>query len=532
MAQGEPLPKAITQLRSAASLDPQFAFANRLLTCYLLYADELEEAGRVAKRALEVHPDNAGSHFGLGFVYLFRGVKSLACEEFLEALRLDPNDLECYLRLGELYLQQDRPQDASEVLSKASALAPHDALGHSYLAVSWCRLRQEKKALAELRLAERYDSGQDLGVQQRLAEAYDLLADLPAALEHLEHFLRAARDRGVRSSNLAEVESKVADLKKRLAPHFIPIPSLGDTTNVHAPTPFTLLAKNKGGSVNPLGATSAMRAWAEQLSQSALTDAEKAVRIFQGLTRDAAIRAEGTSTHWLSAEESFKHWADPAAGMNCHDYALLYVALARAVGLKAFYVLVEKDYLGRSVPHACAGVVFEKRALLIDPTYRWFGVPHKEYEFESDERVTALCLAQSDNLAREDASLKLCPDWASLHFWITLRRAGRGQLQEARAALSGGLKQDKHTWLAEYAQGVVALSDNKLLDAVAHLRASLTLNPSAAGARYSLGCALARLGKLVEARSEFHAYLEGETEPAPAAAAREAIAYINEKESQ
>jgi hypothetical protein len=57
-----------------------------------------------------------------------------------------------------------------------------------------------------------------------------------------------------------------------------------------------------------------------------------------------------------TAQEVFRGWQDPEVSFLCQEYARLYVALARSVGLQAFFVLVGSDFQDVGLAHACAGV--------------------------------------------------------------------------------------------------------------------------------------------------------------------------------
>jgi tetratricopeptide (TPR) repeat protein len=422
----------------------------------------------------------------------------MAREEFLEALRLNPDDAQSQLRLSQIYVLQGRTDLAADLLAKAEAGSPHNAGLHGDLAVDYCHLRQENKALAELKLAERYDSDGDQGVQQRLAEGYHLLNNLPLALEHYEKFVKSAKARGVNSQYTAQFEARIADLKQRLTPHFIPAPSVTSLTS-EKPEAVLRLGLTPGeyeAVTNPLAASPAMIEWAKRLADGAANETEKAERLFRGLARDTGTRADPATKYWPTASECFAHWADPKVKLNCHDWALLYVAMSRALGLRSFYVSVGKDYLGRVVSHACAGVVLGENALLV-----------------------------------EQVALKLAPDWAPPYFWVAVHRINRNQVKEARESLAEGLKHDSSTWLAEYAEGVMASCEEDYPKAVAHLRVSLSLNPDYSSIRYVLAFVLARQGSLSAARDEYRIYLQGDTDPSYAAKAREAVAAINEKDA-
>ena len=68
----------------------------------------------------------------------------------------------------------------------------------------------------------------------------------------------------------------------------------------------------------------------------------------------------------------------------------------------------------------CVAVFPEERGLLVDPSYRWFGVRHREFRILDDLEVVGVQLCHpTEGVPRVDscrAGLKLCGDipWAHL----------------------------------------------------------------------------------------------------------------------
>lgn len=77
----------------------------------------------------------------------------------------------------------------------------------------------------------------------------------------------------------------------------------------------------------------------------------------------------------------------------CSEQAYLYVAMARAAGLKSGFVEVSVDSTGGEVRHACAYVEIEGGYILADPAYKAFPAPHKAFKEISDD--TALGMFQA-----------------------------------------------------------------------------------------------------------------------------------------
>jgi hypothetical protein len=63
----------------------------------------------------------------------------------------------------------------------------------------------------------------------------------------------------------------------------------------------------------------------------------------------------------------------------CSDMAVLYVELAREMGLKADYAFVDVDCFGKDTYHACAVVDLQTKQLQVDPAYRQFDVRHQRF---------------------------------------------------------------------------------------------------------------------------------------------------------
>lgn len=69
----------------------------------------------------------------------------------------------------------------------------------------------------------------------------------------------------------------------------------------------------------------------------------------------------------------------------CGEMAVLYVVMARSVGLRANYVSVRIDEHGQKVNHACATVEISGKNVLVDPAYYTFDVKHGDFEILTDK---------------------------------------------------------------------------------------------------------------------------------------------------
>ena len=281
-----------------------------------------------------------------------------------------------------------------------------------------------------------------VNAEQIIWQGYAALHETPLALEHLERFIKLARKEGLAPQLVDYMEECGRELRARLTPHEISAapPRSYTAQTLDAALRERLTREEYKQVINPLASTPAMDRWAQELARGATNDLGKARKIFDALARHLDTGEAGTRT----AQEVFAVWNDPAQSFCCQEYAKLYVALARAVGVKAFYVHLEKDYSGEVVYHDCAAVFAEDKALLVDPAYQWFGAPHKEYLVLDDLQAVAHHYYQPSGkanlVARCRLAAKLHPDTA----WGQVRpgqrpdqgeRAGPGRPDvEGRAA--------------------------------------------------------------------------------------------------
>ena len=81
--------------------------------------NDMERAVTAFKKALEINPNSSDNHFGLAMAYYQSGIADKSAEEeFLKAIKLDPEDLDARLYLSILYVDMGELQEASEQLRK------------------------------------------------------------------------------------------------------------------------------------------------------------------------------------------------------------------------------------------------------------------------------------------------------------------------------------------------------------------------------------------------------------------------------
>jgi len=528
--ENKPYTEQEDHLRKAIAADSQFAEAHCFLAATLGSQGKLIQAEQVIHQTLEIRPDYAKAHLILAHMLLLQEKYVEGEIALLKACQLDSDDSESLSLRGQLYTMQEKLDEAIALFNQARLLDPLNAEIHACLGHTYAFKRERKKAIAELKEAERLNP-EDINVEQMICQAYAMLGEIPLAVEHYEKFVKLARKTGVNPELVDSLEKRGLQLKAGLTPNFIQasIPRVYTDQMLQATLAEILTKTELELVINPLAPSPEIKNWARQLTQNAESDMDKAQALFNGLTRRIQPKGgRGTRT----AREVFADWNKPEESFSCQEYAKLFVALARAVNVNAFYVHVDKDYNGKVVYHDCAVVFVGDQALIIDPAYHWFGAPHQDFLILDDLQTVAHQLFQpagpDRDLSRCQIAVKLHPDfaWGQLALVRALGRVGRWR--EARQALAVALKLEPDRWDAYLCQGLLAAQDENLNAAEGYLRKSLELNPEDAACHFVLGNILLGQNRLREARAELRACLRYDPHPEMAEEARRSIVQINE----
>jgi len=515
-------------LRRAISADSQFVQARDALATILMALGRLEEAEESARAAINLKPQSAGPHSTLGLIYLYQNKVALAREQFLEAARIAPDYADNFIRLGEISARQELWVQMISLFESAAALDPFDGSTHAQLGRAYAKLGKRDKAIAELQLAEKYGLS-DPGDEQVVAQAFEWLNDVSEAIQHYEKLLAAAKSMGTWTPSLEMEEKKVSRLKSLMICHIVTavIPRNYTQDELNRILKDRLTAAELLLVTNPFICTKEMKEWAHQLTNGVTGEMEKARALFNGLTRRIGRMNDDKGRR--TAEEVFARWLDPSVDFTCQEYTFLYVALARAIGLNANYVLVRKDCSGRFVPHACAGLIVTNGVVLVDPRNLWFGAPHQDYQVFDDLQAMAMYLSQIHDVERNEVATRLFPDSPLIHFNLALELASIDRLTVAQKSLNRGLSLDSTSWMATYTQGMLAAHNKDWDSAVDWFQRCLRSNSRFPGAHFFLAKALLSKGDLRGSREEFRQYLSNATDTTLANEARDAIAAINEE---
>ncbi len=524
---GKPMPVCEPEIVQALEADPKFDLAHYALAMIYLNEGKPELALEQAELGIKSSPNNGRKgHFFLGAAYCYLGRLNLARHELKEAIRNNPDDAQAYELLSEIAEQENKIEESIQNLKRAVEIEPYSGSIHAELGNAYTYLRESEKAVEQFRLAERY-SHEDIVTEQMLGMGYARMDDLPKAVEHLEQCVMLAKARSVENASIDSQRKKLAELKLRLTPQFVSaeVPESKLNSNPNEAIKKLLSPEESALAINPLALEPAAENWALELTAKGTNDLEKAKALFHELVRHINLGdpQQGART----AIETFHAWHDERAVFSCQEYAYLFVPLARKAGLKAYCVRVELDYRGRPVPHMCAGLLIDGKALLVDPSYHWFGAPHKKFQFLTDVQVIGFHLSQAKDLARKRVAVKLFPNSSMVHVNLALALEQANDRAGARRELDVAAKFGTDKWLICYAKALVATDEDDWPEVVKLLNECLSYNPEFPKANFWLGAGLLQQKEYVKARTAFRAYLEKEDNSELAEKARREIARIN-----
>jgi spermidine synthase len=112
---------------------------------------QLEKIAENLRRRVRANPNDIDSHRKLGAIYQEMGKVNDAISAYREVKRLDPNDLQARLSLGVLYEERGELDRAIREYKEASKLAPGMPLVHGSLATLYQRKGELDRAIEEIK---------------------------------------------------------------------------------------------------------------------------------------------------------------------------------------------------------------------------------------------------------------------------------------------------------------------------------------------------------------------------------------------
>jgi TPR repeat protein len=532
---GEDPAQLVAVCRKALAEDERFAQARGVLAASLYTLGRDEEALAEAKAALNLEVDDrfaASLRAITAHVYFRQKQESLAQQEVAQGLRASPDDSDLLVLQSTLYERSGNLEAAGDCLGRALESDPRNAAIYARLGRLKSKQGDLTNALANLELAQQLAADtppdEQLEIELALARGYESVGNVVKALEHYRNLLARASDQAVPEAKVKWVEDVVVELERRSQP----VPVAAEPPRPYSPAELqaalrdALTTDEFALAVNPIAGTPEMDRWAQETVAGTDGELARARKLFERLAKRPKAAAAGSRT----AREVFDAWNDLGQPFCCQEYAKLFVALARSLGLRAFYVHVERDYSDRVVDHDCAVVFAEGKAWLVDPAYAWFGVPHREFRVMDDLQTVAHHAFQphggKHNLTLCRAGCKLDPEFAWGRFNLVLSLVQEGKFEEARSELDAARKKAPEHWRGYQLEGLLALRQDRNERALEWLRKAQDANPASGDTRLLLGQAWFRNGQHAAARDSLVAGLRLSGSAANEAMARETLALL------
>src|SRR5262249_25119093 len=119
---------------------------------------QLDEAAAAYKKALEILTDSAESRLGLGDVYLQQGKPEDAVAEYSRVIAADSKNPAAHFRVAEANLRMGRFDAAAGAASKTLAIDSRHRRAHYVLATALVRLGETQNAEKELELYRKLEA--------------------------------------------------------------------------------------------------------------------------------------------------------------------------------------------------------------------------------------------------------------------------------------------------------------------------------------------------------------------------------------
>ncbi|MCX6744630.1 MAG: transglutaminase-like domain-containing protein [Candidatus Parcubacteria bacterium] len=135
----------------------------------------------------------------------------------------------------------------------------------------------------------------------------------------------------------------------------------------------------------PFQANQAIVAAAQKIVAGEVFEADKARVLYDWFVKNIPFGTSGWKKHKKSMRNAVEIFEDKEG--VCAEMTILYIVMARAVGLEANYARVEVINNGKVEKHACPVVKIKGKYIYVDPGFQQFDAPHKGYTIMSDQEA-------------------------------------------------------------------------------------------------------------------------------------------------
>lgn len=184
------------------------------------------------------------------------------------------------------------------------------------------------------------------------------------------------------------VREKLTELQKTVADKIDP--RLAELFNIKAGNNDAYSVIITDDPNHPFQINDAIKNQAAMITRGAQDDLSKAKAIFNWFEQHINY-GDKKRPHDVGYRNSKEVFTD-LEGV-CGEMAVLYVVMARSVGLKTNFVHVTVDSQGKAVQHACVVIYRGGEVILADPSYHTFNAKHQEFAVKTDVEAVPLLKA-------------------------------------------------------------------------------------------------------------------------------------------
>lgn len=464
-------------LREALAADPRCGYAHASLCMILRNTERKDDWEKAVREFVRQQPQLCDAHLALSRFHWTGGDNGGAEREVREALKLHRGCPGAIKGLFVLLRESERWAELTKLLEEVHTARRHDAGTRIFLAYARTQSGDIEGAHDLLRSLDELPEEDEAFDSTLLAAASATgQAELMGrALARLGP--QAAESEGIRDT-LASAKFFLRDKDSSRSNAPVVRPSIFGPGELSAELDRRLTAEERKLVVNPLELTPELIAEARRLTVGLTNDMVRALALFAEVTVRGRGFGEGGKR---TADEALKDSGDPQTRFACQEYAKLFVALARVLGLEAWLVHIERCADGSFGYHDCAALFLEGHGVLIDPTWRAFGIPHQEFTVLDDVQAISHQAMQGGgepDPRRLRMGLKLYPEdrWTRLQFVRGMARAG--ELAAAEEELRKVQSTGADTWDLHAAAAELEIARERWPAALAELQRAVALIPS------------------------------------------------------
>ncbi len=154
-----------------------------------LEKNEVDKAITLLKKAIKLAPNYSDAWNRLGTIYFVSGEYAEAEHHFRKAMEIDPNAFAPVVNLGAALYALGKIEESLLFNKKAVSMDPRDPLANSQLGLSYLALKMYSKAEDHLLKCKSLDPGHFSHPQVTLAELYRQLKDTQGMIRELKEFI-------------------------------------------------------------------------------------------------------------------------------------------------------------------------------------------------------------------------------------------------------------------------------------------------------------------------------------------------------